>query len=112
MSPKRVVFHDFLPVPGPVGSAAMSEYLVEAYQHRAGAREIGAASARARQAADELAREGAAVRYLRSIFVPEDELCFHLFESPSPQAVRAALARAELEYERIVEATRPEPGAR
>jgi hypothetical protein len=88
----------------------MAEYLVEAYQHRADAREIGVAFARVRQAADEFAGEGAPVRYLRSIFVPEDELCFHMFESSSPAAVRAALARGAVEYERIVEATDLEPG--
>jgi hypothetical protein len=51
-----------------------------------------------------MTREGQRVRYLRSIFVPEDEICFLLFEAASPELVGKASRRAELAYERIVEA--------
>jgi hypothetical protein len=44
------------------------------------------------------------VRYVRAIFVPEDETCFHLFEAASPDAVYAASERAGLSAQRIVEA--------
>jgi len=63
--------------------------------------------ARARLAADELARAGTRIRYLHSIFVPEDETCFHLFEAGSADAVREAIERASLGPHRIVVATTP-----
>lgn len=44
------------------------------------------------------------MRYLRTIFVPEDETCFHLFEAVSADAVAEASKRAAIEHERIVEA--------
>jgi Nickel responsive protein SCO4226-like len=59
---------------------------------------------RARAAAREMTLEGTAVRYRRSIAIPEDETCFHVFEGPSAEAVVEASRRAELVYARIVEA--------
>jgi hypothetical protein len=44
------------------------------------------------------------VRHLRSILVPEDETCFLLFDAPSSAAVRDALRRAAVPFERVVEA--------
>jgi Nickel responsive protein SCO4226-like len=81
----------------------MSEYLVEAYVSRVAA---GAAPGfeDLSLAADELTREGKQVRFLRSIFVPEDETCFYLYQAPSIDAVREAAARAGLDYERVTEA--------
>jgi hypothetical protein len=43
------------------------------------------------------------VRYLSSILMPADELCFHLFEAPSVESVRAASERAGLEPIRVIE---------
>jgi hypothetical protein len=43
------------------------------------------------------------VRYLRSIYVPADEMCFHLFEAASVEEVRAASELAGLSAQRIVE---------
>jgi hypothetical protein len=65
---------------------------------------LASAAARARAAADELAGEGVAVRHLRSIFVPEDETCFMLYDGPSAAAVEDAVARAGLACERVLEA--------
>ena len=79
----------------------MPSYLVEVYQPRGGAR---GAAARARSAAEAVSRAGAPVRYVRSIFVPEDETCFHVFESPSRDAVLAATERAAFAFARIAEA--------
>jgi hypothetical protein len=58
---------------------------------------------RARLAAEELSRAGTAVRYLRSIFVPEDEICFLMFEAASMGDVRDAARGADLPFERISE---------
>jgi hypothetical protein len=48
------------------------------------------------------------VRFLRSIFVPEDGACFLLYEGPSAQSVRAAALRAKLGVQRVEAAMRLE----
>jgi hypothetical protein len=48
--------------------------------------------------------EGEHIRFLRSIFVPEDDACFFLYEGSSAQAVKAAAIRAELGVLRVDEA--------
>ena len=81
----------------------MSEYLVEVYLSRA----VAESTPRLEHVpgvADELARDGAQVQLLRSIFVPEDEMCFYHFEGQSGEAVREAAARLGLQVERLVEA--------
>ena len=82
----------------------MAEFLVELYVSHtdAGAVELGAA--RARAAAEDLTREGTPVRYVRSIFVPEDETCFFLYEAGTENVAREAAGRAGLPFERIAEA--------
>ena len=62
-------------------------------------------NARARAACEELSRHGTRVRFLRSIFVPEDETCFHLYEAVSADAVRQAARHAGLDYARVAEAS-------
>ena len=47
---------------------------------------------------------GTPVRYLRSLFVPDDETCFLLYEAASAEAVRETVRRAGLAFERITEA--------
>ena len=59
------------------------------------------AAARAREATEQMRREGEGVRFLRSVFVPEDEACFFLFEGPSAQSVRTAALRARLGVRRV-----------
>ncbi|HUK97068.1 MAG TPA: nickel-binding protein [Gaiellaceae bacterium] len=56
---------------------------------------------RAREAADECSRHGARVRHLRSIFVPERDACFLLYEGATADAVRDAAERAGLEVEQV-----------
>ena len=68
--------------------------------------DIREAAARARQATEQLRREGAQIRFLRSIYVPEDDACFFLYEGPSAPAVKAAALRAELGVVRVDEALR------
>ena len=82
----------------------MAEYLVELFVPRTDPLAVPAGIGRARLAADELTRAGTAVRYLRSTFVPEDEICFLLFEAACAQDVRDVAHGAELPVERISEA--------
>jgi hypothetical protein len=58
-------------------------------------------------AAEQLTREGIEIRCLRSVYVPEDDTCFLVFEGASAEAVGEAGRRAALEYERIVEGDHP-----
>ena len=81
----------------------MRSYLVEAYVARASQRDLSRLAARARVAASEVSAEGAPVRYVRSLLVPEDDICFHVFEGASAEAVWAASRRAALSAERVVE---------
>lgn len=88
----------------------MPSYLVEVYLPRSRADEARAAARRARAAAEELAREGTAVRYVRTTFLPDDETCFHLFEAVSADAVEEVSRRAELGRVRVVPAIEAEEG--
>jgi hypothetical protein len=78
----------------------MPSYLVETYLARGLAGERAARERRARSAADELTR----VSFDHSIHVPEDELCFFVFDAPSSEDALLAAERAELGPIRIVEA--------
>jgi hypothetical protein len=78
-------------------------YLVETYFPRDGRDRLPEVVARARAAASAMRLDGVEVRYLRPIFVPEDETCFHLFTGPSAEAVGEASRRAALAHDRIVE---------
>ena len=47
------------------------------------------------------------MRWVRSVYLPEEDTCLLVFEAPTPEAVDAAGRRAGLTYERIVEGGRP-----
>ena len=87
----------------------MREYLVEVYVPRNGADGAREAAARCRETAERLSGEGLAVRYVRAIFLPEDETCFHVIEAVSEEAVRAAIERAGFPSPRIVQAVGMQP---
>lgn len=87
----------------------MGEFLVELYVSRTDGAGVEHGAERARVAAEELTGEGTPVRYLRAIFVPEDETCFLLYEAASVDDVREAARRAELPFERVAAAV-AEPG--
>jgi hypothetical protein len=90
----------------------MAEYLVELYVSCADGDAVGRDELRARNAAVELTAEGTRVRFLRSIYVPEDETCFFLYRAGSLDAVREAARRAELAYEHVAETARTGPHTR
>lgn len=54
--------------------------------------------------AGELTSEGKQVQLLRSVFVPEDELCFYLFDAESTEVVAETARRSGLRFERLLEA--------
>jgi hypothetical protein len=82
----------------------MQEFVTEQYLG-AGCCDVAAGRAgAARRAAEQLTREGTLVHFVRSIFIPQDETCIHLYRAESIDAVRAAAARASLAIERIAEA--------
>jgi hypothetical protein len=81
----------------------MAHFLVELYLPRNGSGGVRGVAARARSVTDNARALGGGVRYVRSIFMPEDELCLELYEAPSAEAVREAAA-AGRRLGRIVEA--------
>lgn len=83
----------------------MAVYLVETYLSRHGARNLDSLQERVRRAAEDVTRPGMEVRHVRSVFVPADETCFHLFDAASAAAVRAAGERAAIDFDRVSEAT-------
>ena len=82
----------------------MPSYLVETYLARGRAGERSAREERARSAAEELTQERTAVHFDGSIHVPEDEICFFVFDAPSARDAALAAHRAELDPIRVVEA--------
>jgi Protein of unknown function (DUF4242) len=76
-------------------------FLLEAYLPRADAGGPAAAVARASRAAAQMRRQGTPVRLLYAFFLPEDELCFCLYEAGSVDAVARASLHAEVDFERI-----------
>jgi hypothetical protein len=85
-------------------------YLVETYLARGRAGERSARDRRARLAAEELTEGNTRVRFERSIHVPEDEICFFIFDAPSGQDAALAAQRAELDPIRVVEAISSQKG--
>jgi hypothetical protein len=77
-------------------------YLVESYLAADGAG-IEEIDLRARTAAEQLTAEGVAVRHLRSILVPEDEMCVLQYDAPSREFALEAALRAGVTSDRIVE---------
>jgi hypothetical protein len=81
----------------------MPQFLTELYLSRVNQDELGEMAGRVLAVAKS-ATEAESVRYLRSIYVPDDELCLHLFEADSAAAVCAACRKAGIRVDRIVEA--------
>ena len=81
----------------------MTTFLVEAYTPAT--IEIAELEARARRAADNLAKTGTEVHYVRAIYVPEDEICLHLLEAPTVEAAHDLIRQAGISADRIAKAT-------
>ena len=83
----------------------MAEFLVELYLSAADSRStLADGRRRARAAAADLRREGVTVRFVRSLFLPQDETCYYLFEAGSAAVARQVAERAGLAVDRVVPA--------
>ena len=87
----------------------MAIYMVESYASNASGAELSASAARAKEATDRMTAEGRRVRYLSSTFLPGDETIFRFFDGSSVEDIREASERAEISFERIVEAVPVSP---
>ena len=87
----------------------MPEFLIELHLPRQASSLL--AAARAREGAEELTREGKPVRHLNTIFIPDDEVCFHVYEAVSVEAVTEAARRARIAFERVLSAVTESPSA-
>jgi hypothetical protein len=82
----------------------MREFVAEQYLAAPHSDVAAGRAAAARRAAEQLTSEGTPVQFVRSIFIPEDETCLHLYRAESMEAVCTLAARASLTLERIAEA--------
>lgn len=82
----------------------MRNFLVESYVPRFRDGEQLEGTNRASLEAEALASEGASARYIRSIYLPADETCFHLLEAVSAESAAEIGRRASISVERVVEA--------
>ena len=82
----------------------MQSYAVEVYTPRAKSGDVRDAAERLRRAAAALRREGTPISYRRSLFLPGDETCFHVFDAGSSVVVAEAARRAYVDAARVVEA--------
>lgn len=76
-----------------------SEFLAELFSEADDLDGRSALIQRARSAAE----ESAGVRFLRSMFVPDDEICFLVFEAESSEAVVRLAEQAALPIDRVVQ---------
>lgn len=86
----------------------MTTFVIETYLSREHGERLGDAVSRLRAAVESRSIRGT-VRYVRSVFIPEDETCFHVIEATSAKAVEDLSRRATIRAERIVEAQALEP---
>jgi hypothetical protein len=82
----------------------MPEFVGEQYISRTDPAAVRRSVGAARRAAQQVTRDGASVRLVGSVFVPEDETCIHLYEADSIQSVQLAATYAGLRLERIAPA--------
>ena len=80
---------------------ASTTYLVELFAPQHDAERLRAEMERIQAAVAAPAASGVAIRYLRSILLPDEETAFHLFEAERSSSVERALQDAGLEVERI-----------
>ena len=90
----------------------MATFIVETYLSRSAKGEPDRTIARTVAAVADLVASGEVIRYLRSIYVPDDEICLLLFEAGSADTVGLAARRAGLDPDRIALADSRERASR
>jgi sirohydrochlorin ferrochelatase len=80
----------------------MPSYLLELYVPRAGS--VPQASEVASRIADAATSNAGEIRYVRTLFLAEDETCLHVFEAPSREALVEAARCAGIPDARVTEA--------
>jgi hypothetical protein len=81
-----------------------STFMVERYLSPFAAMGLVASAARVADACARTGRDGDQVRYLHSIFLPAEDLCFCVFQGPSAAAIRAVNDAATFAVDRITDA--------
>lgn len=66
--------------------------------------QLAGAQQRAIETSRQFTAQGKPVRYIRSMFVPSEAHCMCLFEASSPEHVREVNEKAQLPFNRILEA--------
>lgn len=94
-------------MPTPAALPPLTRYLVELTPAENGFDDIQTLTARSRVACRDLTRQGTPVRFLRSVFVPEDGTCLLIFEAATAGVVEEAGRRAALRVGPASEALRP-----
>ena len=89
--------------PSVVGIDPLDYYTFELERPADGWVRLPQLTAGAREASEQMRHEGIPVRFVRSVFVPEDEACFYLYEAPSAEVVREAARRAALPFARFTQ---------
>jgi len=89
----------------------VAEFLLEMYVSRATPEIVDLGADRARRVAATLRRRRRSAELVRTIFVPEEETCFFVYEAASADDVREAARLAALPWDRVVASvTRPSTG--
>lgn len=84
-------------------TGATATYLVECFTPGVTRADVIAAAERAGAASAGLSASGTAIEYVGALFMPVDEVVFHMFRSESREAVRDASDRAALGFERVLD---------
>ena len=79
-------------------------YVVESYMQQASGDALADVETAAQAAASALTTDGEWIEHVRSTFVSDDEMCFHVFDAGSPNTVARASIAAGLDPIRIVTA--------
>jgi hypothetical protein len=88
----------------------MTAYVAECYWLGVTEKTLADAVDQARSAADELSREGDAVRVTGSLLIPADEVAFLFIDTQTIERARTLGERAGIQFERVVEAIHLGPG--
>ena len=82
----------------------MKQFFIEVFTPRANAGKLAGAERRAISAAKRLSTADREVQFVRATYIPEDEICFFVFDAPSGHDAALVAQRAGLEPIRVVEA--------